>query len=72
MAQKPDRFERIANKFFEHEGPFYAFEIADLLRKEHAWTRRMVKQVSARLSQFLTCPDDVVYEVLKRLNQRRK
>lgn len=41
--RKPDRFERMANKFFEHGGPFYAVEVADLLRKEHAAVVRMVK-----------------------------
>ena len=42
MAKKPDKWERIANSFFKNEGPFYACEVAQLLRKEHAWVMRMV------------------------------
>ena len=44
MAKKPDKWERIANSFFKHGGPFYACEVAQLLRKEHKAVVRMMQK----------------------------
>lgn len=50
MPNKPDRFDRIANRVTNRYigtyigGPEHAREIAKLLRAEHAWMRRMVRQ----------------------------
>lgn len=62
----------MANNFFKNEGPFYACEVAHLLRNEHAWMRRMVKKVDAWACQELADNDDVIAEILKQLDQRRK
>lgn len=85
MPRKPDRFERVANEFFQSEGPFYAVEVADLLRAEHRWMVRMVKKnlkFWASTSPYCNEIDPRQYgrecraaqciEILSALKQRRK
>ena len=52
MTKKPDRWERIARKAaFVTKGPKVTYymdpvDVAALLRKQHKWVERMVRQVS--------------------------
>lgn len=70
--RKPDRFERVANKFFQAEGPFSAVEIADLLRKEHRWVEQLVKKVYGWQVEQLADDEDVCSVILEHLKKRRK
>ena len=40
---QPDRWERIVDKVLERDGRFSHYGVTDLLRKEHAWVVRMVR-----------------------------
>ena len=44
----PDRWERIVDKVLERDGRFSHYGVTDLLRKEHAWVRRMVRAYGQR------------------------
>ena len=70
--RKPDRFDEIVKARMEQDGGLWSDGAADLLRKEHAWMRRMVKKVDAWACQELADNDDVIAEILKQLDQRRK
>lgn len=74
--KKLDRFERAVRKNQRHDewgiDIVNADDVIKLLRKEHAWMRRMVKKVDAWACQELADNDDVVSEILKQLDQRRK
>lgn len=73
---KPDRFERMVRKEQRHDdwgiAVVSAEDVIKLLRNEHAWMRRMVKKVDAWACQELADNDDVIAEVLKQIDQRRK
>lgn len=70
--RKPDRFDEIVKARMEQDGGLWSDGAADLLRKEHAWMRMMVKKVDAWACQELADNDDVIAEILKQLDQRRK
>jgi len=61
----------MANTFFKNEGPFYACEVAHLLRNEHAWMRRMVKK-RIDLYQMSESTMNALNGILDELDQRRK
>lgn len=68
--RKPDRFERLLDgeKFVMKK------EVIKLLRKEHAWMRRMVKSISQDYESTVgdTAAEMLRDEILARLAQRRK
>ena len=77
--RKPDRFERMVLSQFERwrnvvgdTAQWHSKDVIKLLRKEHAWMKRMVKQVDAWACQELADNDDVIAEIMKQLDQRRK
>lgn len=75
--KQPDRFERMIGKGLPYgkvrpQDLIAARDAVNLLRKEHAWMRRMVKKVDAWACQELADNDDVIAEILKQLEQRRK
>lgn len=81
---KPDRFTRIARKATDIEAfVSYADEswipeskVAQLLRREHAWFRRMVKQEllpeHPNISQKVIGWNQAVQCIVEKLEQRRK
>lgn len=87
---KPDRFERVARKhkrlIFENSIPMFLHgsepcyevmhcdDVAQLLRKEHAWMVRMVKAVGKlyHSSDGSSSAESLEKEVLNQLTQRRK
>lgn len=75
--KKPDRIERIVRKEYEKwiNGPQEKgwLSIADkLLRREHAWMRRMVRKVWDWQAEQLADTDDVCSVILHQLAKRRK
>ena len=82
--KQSDRFERMVEKTlvrlnkdkrtkgFRCSGCLEYTVVITLLRKEHAWMRRMVKKVDAWACQELADNDDVIAEIMKQLDQRRK
>ncbi len=70
--KKLDRWERMANTFFAHEGPFYAVEIADLLRKEHRAVVRLIKKEFRRSTTYYRSSAMVLKEILDQLKRRAK
>lgn len=75
--KKPDRFERSVRSVPSSDDwgglrMVYEDDAVKLLRNEHAWMRRMVKKVDAWACQELADNDDVIAEILKQLDQRRK
>ncbi len=75
---KPDRFERaLATERYDDSWgiPCVTTKAAlRLLRREHAWFRRMVRQEAQRaLDETPSMGDgDVIENILRRLDQRRK
>lgn len=86
--KKPDRFERAVRKNQRHDewgiAIVNADDVSKLLRKEHAWMRRMVESLT-RYDHAKDNHDDVCREwsmaqgrwlrrseVLEQLDQRRK
>lgn len=75
-----DRFERIVLKAIQKNGGSFGEpsisligpDVVRLLRREHAWTIRMVKKIEAWSSEYLLHTDDVIGAILDQLNQRRK
>lgn len=70
--RKPDRFERMGERVTNRYigtyigGPEHAKEIATLLRREHAWMRRVVKNL-------FTATGKVEYEImLIELDKRKR
>lgn len=75
--KQPDRFERIATKAASDGYSSGAWVIsirdaADLLRKEHAWMRRMVSKKSAFAEEMDLSKQGLRDLVLEQLSQRRK
>jgi hypothetical protein len=76
--RKPDRFERAVSRIAKSDEDVgytdfcFSCNVVELLRKEHAWMRRMVKRIDAWACQELADNDDVIAEILKQLAQRRK
>jgi hypothetical protein len=70
--RKPDRFERMVLKKTYPDMAVDKDDAIKLLRNEHAWMERMVKQVDAWACQELADNDDAIAEILKQLAQRRK
>lgn len=75
---KPDRFERMVRKEQRHDdwgiAVVSAEDVIKLLRNEHAWMRRMVHEEAKKaLDDMPFMGDgDVIENILKRLDQRRK
>lgn len=75
---KPDRFERVATEKIWTVHGITGVELvtreacAYLLRKEHAWMRRMVEGVRRWADNEIITKDDVTTVILVRLAQRRK
>lgn len=86
--RKPDRFDQIAVDSVEWHTPsgtpmISSYEVAKLLRKEHAWMRRMVKAHlklwegcaprGYETNQYgRDCRAAQCREILQQLDQRRK
>lgn len=70
--KNPDRWERIVDKVLERDGRFSHYGVADLLRKEHAWVRRMVRKVYAWQCEQLADDEDVIGVILNQLKRRAK
>ena len=72
--KKPDRWERIVDKVLERDGTIYHHEVTDLLRKEHAWVRRMVMKLSSNYrdsdSESPACY--LAQDILDQLKRREK
>ena len=72
--RKADRFERIADKQYHHwEAAVTPLRIAELLRREHAATVRMVKEEAAKVAndKGLSGDGDLVENILRRLAKRK-
>jgi len=84
MPRKPDRWERVVKKYGERGMPDYDnhvladHEAISLLRKEHAWITRMVKDRKATTNTYATKTgwwdgyDAACKDILNQLAQRRK
>lgn len=86
MPKKPDRFELITMKnawLAERMGPRLAIlqeDVAKLLRNEHAWMRRQIKEIDrTRLRKDPDTPPNIqigiaaaLDDLERRLAQRRK
>jgi len=74
--RKPDRFERRVRKEQRRDDWGIAVVSAEdaikLLRKEHAWMKRMVGDVKRWAVKEIITKDDITTVILARLAQRRK
>lgn len=76
--KKPDRFERMAvNLPVRGYGSCAVGDVARLLRKEHAWIRRMVKEHTVPRNRFANRDYengffDCAVHIMMLLTQRRK
>lgn len=77
--RKLDRFERVVLKAIRKNDRDYEVcswltgpDVVTLLRKEHAWVRRMVKKVWNWQAEQLADNADVCSVILEQLQQHRK
>lgn len=73
--RKLDRFERMVLKRMEEDGCIWSSGAVDLIRKEHAWMRRTVKELFKATSgnTWVLRGSRIAYAImLSKLEQRRK
>lgn len=77
--KKPDRFERMVMAQYVRwkdvvgdTAQWHSQDVIALLRKEHAWMKRMVKGVRRWADKEIITKDDITTVILARLAQRKK
>jgi predicted acylesterase/phospholipase RssA len=68
--KQPDLFERMVKERMEIDGGIWSDTAVDLLRREHAWVVRMVKEHD---KAYRYMPGGTVtFAILQELRERRK